>query len=56
MNIDINPDGEIKIRSPRSKVGDFIDLKAEMDLIVGVTACLAGVYNNLKWTRRCRNQ
>jgi uncharacterized protein YcgI (DUF1989 family) len=50
MNIDINPEGEITIRSPRSKAGDFIDLRAEMDLIVGVTACSAGACNNFKWT------
>ena len=50
MNIEINPEGEITIQSPRSKAGDFVDLRAEMDLIVGVTACSAGACNNFKWT------
>lgn len=50
MNIDINSEGEITIGSPRSKAGDFIDLRAEMDLMVGVTACSAGACNNFKWT------
>ncbi len=50
MNIDINRQGEITIQPPKSKAGDFIELRAEMDLIVGVTACSAGVCNNFRWT------
>ena len=32
--------------SPRSKAGDFIEFRAEMDLYVGVTACSAELSNN----------
>lgn len=41
MNARIDNNGEIDIHPPRSKPGDFIDLKAEMDMIVGVSACSA---------------
>lgn len=50
MNIKINKQGEITIQPPKSKAGDFIELRAEMDLIVGITACSAGVCNNFEWT------
>jgi hypothetical protein len=40
------PDGALKIDPPRSKAGDFILLRAEMDLIVGLTACSAEMSNN----------
>lgn len=50
MHIGIDHAGAIKIKSPLSKAGDYIELKAEMDLIVGVTACSAGTCNNFTWT------
>jgi uncharacterized protein YcgI (DUF1989 family) len=50
MNIEIDQEGEIKIKSPMSKAGDYIELRAEMDMIVGVTACSAGSCNNFEWT------
>jgi len=50
MNIEIDREGEIKILSPMSKAGDYIELRAEMDMIVGVTACSAGSCNNFEWT------
>jgi uncharacterized protein YcgI (DUF1989 family) len=46
MNVDILPSGELKIGPPRSKPGDSIVLRAEMDLIVGLTACSAEMSNN----------
>ncbi|HVF02251.1 MAG TPA: urea carboxylase-associated family protein [Rubrobacteraceae bacterium] len=46
MNVDILPSGELKIGPPLSEPGDFLDLRAEMDLIVGVTACSAEMSNN----------
>jgi uncharacterized protein YcgI (DUF1989 family) len=36
----------LEIGPPWSKPGDFMDLRAEMDLIVGVTACSAEMSNN----------
>lgn len=50
MNIEISKQGEIIIQSPLSKAGDYIDLRAEMDMIVGITACSAGACNNFEWT------
>jgi len=50
MNIEISPQGEITILPPLSKAGDYIELKAEMDMVVGVTACSAGKCNNFEWT------
>lgn len=46
MNVNILPGGELRIDPPSSRAGDFIDLRAEMDLIVGVTACSAEMSNN----------
>ena len=46
MNVEINPNGELSILPPRSRAGDHIVLRAEMDMIVGVTACSAELSNN----------
>lgn len=46
MNVEIFPGGEISIDPPLSKPGDFVDLRAENDLVVGVTACSAEKSNN----------
>ena len=46
MNVDILPSGELRIGPPLSKPGDFVDLRAEMDLTVGITACSAEKSNN----------
>jgi uncharacterized protein YcgI (DUF1989 family) len=46
MNVDILPSGELRIGPPLSRPGDFVDLRAEMDLTVGITACSAEKSNN----------
>jgi uncharacterized protein YcgI (DUF1989 family) len=46
MNVDVAPNGELDIRPPRSRAGDHIVLRAEMDMIVGITACSAELSNN----------
>ena len=46
MNVEIQPNGELRILPPRSRAGDHIVLRAEMDMIVGVTACSAELSNN----------
>ncbi|MDP9097426.1 MAG: urea carboxylase-associated family protein [Verrucomicrobiota bacterium] len=46
MNVEIDAGGVLKILPPRSKAGDSILLRAEIDLIVGVTACSAEMSNN----------
>jgi uncharacterized protein YcgI (DUF1989 family) len=46
MNVVIGENGELTIGPPRSRAGDYVLLRAEMDLIVGVTACSAELSNN----------
>ena len=46
MNVEIGPTGELAIGPPRSRAGDHVLLRAEMDLVVGVTACSAELSNN----------
>ncbi len=46
MNVVIAEDGELRILPPKSRAGDYIVLRAEMDMIVGVTACSAELSNN----------
>ena len=46
MNVSVLPDGALKIDPPLSRPGDFILLRAEMDMFVGLTACSAELSNN----------
>lgn len=47
MNVDVNGEtGELAVRPPRSQAGDYVDFVAQMDLIVGLTACSAEQSNN----------
>ncbi|HEX8564658.1 MAG TPA: urea carboxylase-associated family protein [Pyrinomonadaceae bacterium] len=46
MNVVVKPSGELQIDPPPSRAGDYLLLRAEMDLIVGVTACSAEMSNN----------
>jgi uncharacterized protein YcgI (DUF1989 family) len=48
MNVETDTNGVLTILPPRSKAGDSIVLRAEMDLIVGLTACSAEMSNNYK--------
>ncbi|MFC1879188.1 DUF1989 domain-containing protein [Chloroflexota bacterium] len=50
MNIELTTQGIITIRPPKSKAGDYLELRAEMDMVVGVAACSAGACNNFTWT------
>ena len=49
MNVEIGSDGKLSILPPRSRPGDAVVLRAEMDLIVGLTACSAEMSNNYKF-------
>jgi uncharacterized protein len=49
MNVEVAPTGELTIGPPRSRPGDAIELRAEMDLIVGLTACSAEMSNNYRF-------
>lgn len=46
MNVVVLESGELRIDPPPSKAGDYLLLRAEMDLFVGVTACSAEKSNN----------
>ena len=48
MNVEIDPGGTLHILPPRSRAGDAIELRAEMDLLVGLTACSAELSNNYR--------
>lgn len=39
MNVTHDPDGGANIAEPTSRAGDYIDLRAEMDLLVAISAC-----------------
>jgi uncharacterized protein YcgI (DUF1989 family) len=41
MNVPVAANGTVSVDPPVSKAGDFIRLRANMDLIVGLTACSA---------------
>jgi len=45
MNVPVAPDGSLRVDPPLSQAGDFICLRAEMDLLIGLTACSAYASN-----------
>ena len=50
MHVAVDGDtGRIEVRPPLSKAGDFIRLRAEMPLVVAMTACSAGQSNNFSY-------
>lgn len=50
MHVEVNGEtGKLSVLPPKSKAGDFVVLHAMMDLIVGMTACSAGMSNNFSF-------
>jgi uncharacterized protein len=50
MNVKLNEEtGVIQVCPPLSHAGDYIRFRAEMDLVVGLTACSAGLSNNFTY-------
>lgn len=45
MNVQVATDGRLSVEPPVSRAGDFILLRAEMDLVIGLTACSAYASN-----------
>jgi uncharacterized protein len=45
MNVEIQPDGRLTFAPPKSRAGDSMTLRAEMDLVVALTACPASTCN-----------
>lgn len=46
MNVHFSADGTLSVHPPTSKPGDYVLFEAQMDLIVGLTACSAEQSNN----------
>jgi uncharacterized protein YcgI (DUF1989 family) len=49
MNVEVSPHGMIEVCPPRSRPADHIELRAEQDLIIGLTACSAEKSNNYRF-------
>lgn len=50
MNVTVDSDtGAIAVLPPLSKAGDFVRLRAEMPMVVALTACSAGQSNNFEY-------
>ena len=49
MNVPVDETGRVSVLPPKSKSGDFVLIEAGMDLIVGMTACSAGMSNNFSF-------
>jgi len=49
MNVEMSADGRVAVKPPRSKPGDSIELRAAIDLVVGLTACSAELSNNYRF-------
>ena len=50
MNVPIDPvTGVIRVEPPLSQAGDYIVFEAQMDLLIGLTACSAGQSNNFAY-------
>lgn len=45
MNVPVEPDGRLNVLPPLSKPGDFIRMRVQMDLVIGLTACSAYASN-----------
>ncbi|MBC7742262.1 MAG: urea carboxylase-associated family protein [Bdellovibrionaceae bacterium] len=50
MNVQVAPDGAIRINASKAKKGDWVTFKAEMDLLIGLTACSHEETNQFKFS------
>lgn len=46
MNVPVRMDGSLSVQPPTSRPGDYIVFQAQMDLVIGLTACAAEGTNN----------
>jgi uncharacterized protein YcgI (DUF1989 family) len=50
MNVPVDPaTGALRVEPPLSRPGDYIVFEAQMDLLIGLTACSAGQSNNFAY-------
>ena len=45
MNVPVGADGRLAVLPPGTRPGDFVKFRAEMDLVIGLTACSAYASN-----------
>jgi uncharacterized protein YcgI (DUF1989 family) len=45
MNVDVLPDGRLRFAPPKSRAGDSMTVRAEMDLAIALSACPASTCN-----------
>jgi uncharacterized protein len=45
MNVDISPEGRLIIAPPKSRAGDSVTFRAEMDLAIAISSCPASTCN-----------
>lgn len=46
MNVTVDANGIVKVQVPTSKAGDYVELRADMDMVCALTACSAEMSNN----------
>jgi len=46
MNVAVDSAGRVSVKEPVSTAGDFIELRADMDMVCGLTSCSAENSNN----------
>ena len=46
MNVGVDLEGAVSVNTPRSKPGDFVELRADMNMICALTSCSAEKSNN----------
>ena len=46
MNVGVDPAGSVSVEAPRSKPGDYLELRADMNMICALTSCSAEKSNN----------
>lgn len=50
MNVPVDAQtGQISVEAPLSRAGDYIEFEAQMNLLIGLTACSAGQSNNFSY-------
>ena len=49
MNVAVTSVGALSVDPPLSRAGDSMTMRAEMDLVVGLTACSAEMSNNYRF-------
>ncbi|WP_428419373.1 DUF1989 domain-containing protein [Methylibium sp.] len=46
MNVGVDVDGAVSVNPPKSRPGDYVELRADMDMVCALTSCSAEKSNN----------